>query len=179
MKKIQSPKILLFFFSVLLAGCAAPLQLRQDSGEYVNLKLRQSMNANYAEGFFSAYLDDYDCYGFSVPAAAKASYFPIDKRISVAGRQFLTIFTGHQGYTSGGIKSCDLTLTFEVKPEGTYVINMGNSGKECMVMVEEEGVGAIELHKREFTRPFSDGNGPWCKADPKFIGSSSLLKPRG
>lgn len=164
----------------LLFGCASPSpELRPDDGGSVVLELYETENLVKGFGFVSVNLDDYDCFGFSTSAATKVTDMPTVKSISISGRRFLTVIASYHAADSAAVKSCSSAYTFPIHRGARYRLSVGNNEKYCSISIEEIGAGGVELNARDFQTSFSDGNGPWCKADERFKGSSAYQVPRG
>jgi hypothetical protein len=175
------------FISVcLVAGCASKLELKPDTGQSVTVDFAESLNILGATGRIFIYQDDYDCFGF-FGYAFQVSTVPITKSIPVNGRKYLTIGNSYFAASLGSTKSCNGIYTFPIEAGARYRLTISNDGVHCYANVSRLAsdpaaptqTDRVEVIQREFQVAVGDGQGPWCKADPAFGGSSSLLVPRG
>lgn len=171
--------VLPFLVCAAVLGCASSTSvLRPEDGATVMLEMEESTNVVRGEGFVAIHLDDFDCFGFSVSGGTKSTAMPTLKVVPVSGRRFLTVATSYHAFSGGVVKSCSPIYTFPVRRGSRYRLVIGNDDKYCSANVEEVGADKLELVKRESSTPLGDGNGPWCKADPRFQGSSAYQTPR-
>lgn len=168
-----------------LVACASKLELRPDDGSVVTVEFIQVENALRAGGHVSIYMDDYDCYGFSAKGGTGTAAMPATKTVAVPGRRFLTIGSSYFGAGIGTTRSCNTLYTFPIETGARYRIAIGNDGSKCYTGVTQLASGAnagetpVKLTARTLSVPGMDNQGPWCKPNPAFTGSSSLAVPRG
>lgn len=172
---------------LIAAFCLTAASWGQD-GDFVSLEV-----VNSTPGYpltVITYNDDYDCYGQTFVSTLADSF--TSRKISLPRRSYQTLtfqYFGGEAETSalpgGGISSttCTGVYSFPTGEASEFRVTLARAGTRCGIEVETPGasggaerVAAIE---RVFTQPFWKNDGPWCKADSRFKGSSSLKTPRG
>ena len=177
---------LAFVFLALgsLSGCAPPLALRPDDGSSVTIEFVEERNVVGGNGHVSVFMDDFDCYGFSKDGTSN-SKMPVTKTFLTPGRKYLTIGVQYFAASMASVRSCLTNYTFPIVSGARYRVAIGNDGKTCSTRVsrlsaDSEAAGTpLQVVSRDRLRPATDSQGPWCREDRFYMGSSSLALPRG
>jgi hypothetical protein len=174
----------------MLAGCAAsgPQIVRTDDTESILIEFVETGGTD-VRGRVHWLYDDYDCYGRNPQSGFVVGGTPVRNAVGTTGKRFFTVHADYTGTAAPA--SCNIVYTFPIEPGGRYRVAMSSSAQGCQTQLTQmtlasSGAGEVagppltETRKREMvTDAPPDQDGPWCKPNAPYAGSSRLIKPRG
>jgi hypothetical protein len=171
---MSKPALLLVVSTIVLAACSsAPVKQSITTTDTLTIA-KTSASGSFG---FSISRDDFDCYGF-LPKANEARSVPLtDKPYVTVTFQFLDA-------GAGSVSSCTGVYTFKKNGSPRYVARINSTANSCAIAVFGEGKEGgsastpLLLTRREFQQPTFDNNGPWCKPNAEFKGSSDYETAR-
>jgi hypothetical protein len=175
------PFRLLFALTVagLLTSCAAPPALKTTSEQSINVTIVGHRGAgSMSMGIFD---DDFDCYG-PKGIVLGSSHTQI---LNVPAKPWQTYTFGFAEIIAGGVHQCVGTASFRTDNAHEYRVEFdGTASGQCSMHVQGRIAGSqdamtdVPIEVRERSTPFFDMKGPFCKADPRYEGSSNYSEPR-
>lgn len=167
-----------------LAACStSPPPVRTDGDETILLEFVE-LGGSDVRPRVNLLQDDYDCYGLYPMSGFTVDSKPLQYTVGTTGKRFFTVQADYRGTAAPA--SCNIVFTFPIQPGGRYRFEMTSGAQGCQTQLTQFPVGTgeapplTETRKRE---PVSaappDDQGPWCKPNAPYAGSSRLLKPRG
>jgi hypothetical protein len=165
---------LILFCLLFLAGCMNRVYV-----DPVNVPVVSMEFVNKSPGYFlttMVYEDDYDCYDMR---------YIQQKAFKAKKREYYTI--AYNYFSSRGTVNVNCGGAYSFKLEDAdYMVMTSFVDNKCSFLVLKRKTGdspdlwlaESNLIKRKPKYSFFK-DGPWCEADPKLRGSSSLPVPRG
>lgn len=177
--------ILLGFLWIMIAGMSvsysADLPMRTSNGDTIQIKV---LNKNIHHPNIVFFHDDYDCFGLeNIPFARSNG----NAEIALSRKPTTTVmadWTANYFYGDGRtLTSCTAIRSFDTSQGNEFVLITENAGKRCDITIirdpTSESSGFFKTARREEVSPLFFSDGPFCKADTAFQGSSLYETPRG
>ncbi len=163
----------------LLMGCSAVPTSKTTGEPPINVTIIGHRGAGSMS--IGTYDDDFDCYG-TKGIVLGSSHTEI---LSVPAKPWQTFFFGFAEFVPGVIHQCVGTASFRTDSAHEYRVEFdGTSNGHCSMQVQRRIAGSqdamtdVPIEPRDRTTPFIDPKGPFCKADPRYQGSSNYADPR-